>query len=138
MNFDSRIYVAGHRGLVGSAVVRLLSARGYKHIITRTRQELDLTVEFFCSSLFLFFFFCFCLSFCSLLSSVFQNYVACEGFFAAEKPEFVFLCAAKVGGILANDTKPADFLLENLEMQSILVKMSHKFVCLFVCLFFFV
>ena len=73
MNLDSKIYVAGHRGMVGSAIVRELQRQGYNNIITRTHKELDL---------------------CR------QDQV--EAFFAAEKPEYVFLAAAKVGGIVAN------------------------------------
>lgn len=85
MNKDDKIYVAGHRGLVGSAVMRRLAAGGYTNIVTRTHGELDLT-----------------------------NQAAVEAFFAAEKPEYVFLCAAKVGGIIANSTLPADFIYLNM------------------------
>ena len=85
MEKDSRIYVAGHRGMVGSAIVRELRRQGYDNIITRTHAELDLTRQ----------------------SDV-------EAFFAQEKPEYVFLAAAKVGGIVANDTAPADFMYENM------------------------
>ena len=81
MNLDSKIYVAGHRGLVGSAIYRNLQARGYINIITRTHSELDLT-----------------------------DPVAVRIFFETEKPEYVFLAAAFVGGILANNTLRADFI----------------------------
>jgi GDP-L-fucose synthase len=86
---DSRIYVAGHRGLVGSALVRQLTAKGYRNLITRTHAELDLTDE-----------------------------AAVRDFFAAEKPEYVLLAAAKVGGIHANNTYPAEFIQQNLAIQT--------------------
>ncbi len=95
MNKDSRIYIAGHRGLVGSALVRALSARGFTNIITRTRQEMDLTDQ-----------------------------AAVKKFFAAERPEYVFLAAAKVGGINANNTYPADFIHENLIIQDNIIHQS--------------
>ena len=88
MNSSSRIYVAGHRGLVGSALVRSLDAAGHDAVLTRSRAELDLT-----------------------------DGAATEAFFAAERPEYVFLAAAKVGGILANSTYPADFIRDNLAVQ---------------------
>ena len=88
MDKRAKIYVAGHRGLVGSAIVRNLRARGYDNLLLRTHAELDLTDQ-----------------------------GATEAFFAAEKPEYVFLAAAKVGGILANNTYPADFLSVNLQIQ---------------------
>ena len=81
MERKSKIFIAGHRGLVGSAISRKLREAGYENIITRTRAQLDLT-----------------------------NQQAVAVFFAAEKPEYVFLAAAKVGGILANNTYPADFI----------------------------
>jgi GDP-L-fucose synthase len=96
MNTDSKIYVSGHRGLVGSAIVRQLEKGGFTNIITRTRAELDLLDQ-----------------------------VAVTEFFGAEKPEYVFLAAAKVGGILANDTYPADFLLQNLQIQNNIISSSH-------------
>ncbi len=89
MNKDSKIYVAGHRGLVGSAIVRKLQADGYKNLILKTRQELDL-----------------------------QNADAVSAFFKKEKPEYVVLAAAKVGGIKANMTYPSEFLIENLRIQN--------------------
>jgi len=98
MKQDSKIFVAGHRGLVGSAIVRTLNERGYTNIITRTRQELD------------------------LLS---QNDV--ENFFRDEKPEYVFDAAARVGGIYANDTYSADFIYQNIQIQTNLIHNSWKY-----------
>ena len=98
MNLDTKIYVAGHRGLVGSAIVRNLEARGYKNIICRTHKELDLT-----------------------------NQKAVRDFFEEEKPEYVFLAAAKVGGIHANNTYPADFIYDNLMIQNNVIKAAHDF-----------
>ena len=98
MNLDAKIYVAGHRGLVGSAIVRNLEAKGYKNIIYRTHKELDLT-----------------------------NQEAVRRFFEEEKPEYVFLAAAKVGGIHANNTYPADFIYENLMIQNNVIKAAHDF-----------
>lgn len=96
MQPNSKIYVAGHRGLVGSAIVRALEAAGHTNIITRTRAELNLLDQ-----------------------------VAVADFFATEQPEYVFLAAAKVGGILANKTYPADFIYENLTIQNHIVHQSH-------------
>ena len=92
MEKNAKIYVAGHRGMVGSAIVRELNRQGYTNIVTRTHKELDLTR---------------------------QDQV--EAFFAAEKPEYVFLAAAKVGGIVANQNALADFMYDNmiLEMNAI-------------------
>ena len=98
MEKNSRIYVAGHRGLVGSAIVRNLKANGFTNIITRTHAELDLTN---------------------------QAYV--RKFFEEERPEYVFLAAAKVGGIHANNTYPADFIYDNLMIQNNLIKAAHDF-----------
>jgi GDP-L-fucose synthase len=89
MNPNAKIYVAGHNGLVGSAVVRRLKALGYSNILLRAHEELDLI-----------------------------NQRQVEGFFAQERPEYVFLAAAKVGGILANSTYPAEFIFQNLLIQS--------------------
>jgi len=89
MQLDSRIYVAGHRGLVGSAIVRRLRALGFGHIVQRTHAELDLT-----------------------------DAAAVEALFAAEKPQYVVLAAAKVGGIVANNTYPAEFIRDNLAIQT--------------------
>ncbi len=96
MNKNSKIYVAGHRGLVGSAIVRGLIKQGYNNLITRTRQELD------------------------LLDSV-----AVADFFQKEKPEYIFLAAAKVGGILANNTYPANFIYENLTIQNNIIHNAY-------------
>ncbi|OVE67771.1 GDP-fucose synthetase [Clostridium diolis] len=98
MNKNSKIYVAGHRGLVGSAIKRGLEAKGYTNIIGRTHNELDLI-----------------------------NSAQVEEFFSIEKPEYVFLAAAKVGGILANSTYPADFIFENLQIQNNVIGMSKKY-----------
>lgn len=88
MEKSSKIYVAGHRGMVGSAIVRELKRQGYDNIITRTHKELDLTRQ-----------------------------ADVEAFFAQERPEYVFLAAAKVGGIIANQTALADFMYENMIME---------------------
>jgi GDP-L-fucose synthase len=97
MKLDARIYVAGHRGLVGSAIVRRLQASGYANIITRTHAELDLTHQ-----------------------------PAVQVFLNAERPEYVFLAAAKVGGILANDTYPAEFIEQNLAIQHNVIHESWR------------
>ena len=96
MKRENRIFVAGHKGLVGSALLRGLESAGYSRLLLRTRPELDLLDE-----------------------------RAVATFFAEEKPEFVFLAAAKVGGILANDTYPADFLRENLVIQTNIIESSR-------------
>lgn len=88
MKHDARIYVAGHRGLVGSAIMRRLQSAGYSNVITRTHAELNLTQQ-----------------------------PAVREFMLSERPEYVFLAAAKVGGILANDSFPAEFIQENLAIQ---------------------
>lgn len=93
---SARIYVAGHRGLVGSALVRTLQKNGYRNLILRTHAELDLTVE-----------------------------TDVARFFASENPEYVLLAAAKVGGILANSTYPADFIRENLAIQGNIIQHSY-------------
>ena len=98
MNKDSKIFVAGHRGLVGSAIVRVLNERGYSNILTRTRNELNLLNQ----------------------SEVFD-------FFDSEKPEYVFDAAAKVGGIYANDTYSGDFIYENIQIQTNLIHSAWKF-----------
>ena len=97
MNLDSCIYVAGHRGLVGSAIVRKLEADGYTSILKRTHAELDLT-----------------------------DAAATEAFFAEHKPEYVFLAAAKVGGIVANNTYPAEFIRDNLAIQTNVIHAAYK------------
>ncbi len=96
MKSDSRIYVAGHQGLVGSAIVRALRRQGYTNLLLGTRAELDLL-----------------------------DANAVGRFFAEERPEFAFLAAAKVGGILANNTYPADFIRDNLILQSNLIEASR-------------
>lgn len=98
MNKDSKIYVAGHRGLVGSAIVRELKKKGYINIIGKTHKELNL-----------------------------MDFLAVENFFKEEKPEYVFLAAAKVGGIYANSTYPADFIYENLQIQNNVIGNAHKY-----------
>ncbi len=95
---DSRIYVAGHRGLVGSAIVRALRQAGHTHLILRSRSELDL-----------------------------RRQDAVEAFFARERPEYVYLAAARVGGILANDSFPAEFLAENLAIETNVIDAAHRY-----------
>src|ERR1700740_3121347 len=97
MNRDSRIFVAGHRGLVGSAITAYLKEKGFARLLLRTRDELDLL-----------------------------DARAVDAFFATERPEYVFLAAAKVGGILANDTYPADFIRDNLDIQSSVIEASYR------------
>jgi GDP-L-fucose synthase len=97
MNKDGRIYVAGHRGMVGSAVVRRLNTEGFGNIVTRTHAELDLTRQ-----------------------------AEVERFFQMEKPEYVFVAAARVGGILANSTYPAEFICENLQIQTNLINCAFQ------------
>lgn len=97
MKSNSRIYVAGHRGLVGSAIIRSLSQRGFENLITRTHAELEL-----------------------------MDAVAVKDFFEQAKPEYVFLAAAKVGGIHANSTYPADFVRENLIVQTNVIHESWR------------
>lgn len=97
MNRDSRIFVAGHRGLVGSAITAYLKQHGFARLLLRTRAELDLL-----------------------------DARAVEAFFANERPEYVFLAAAKVGGILANDTYPADFIRDNLILQTNVIEASRQ------------
>jgi GDP-L-fucose synthase len=96
MDKNAKIYVAGHRGLVGSALMRQLQVQGYNNIVTRTHAELDLI-----------------------------NQPAVTDFFQSEKPEYVFLAAAKVGGIHANNTYPAEFIYENLAIQSNVIHQSY-------------
>ena len=94
----SRVYVAGHRGLAGSAIMRRLAAEGCGSIATRTHAELDLTVQ-----------------------------AEVVRFFAEERPEYVFLAAAKVGGILANNTRPGEFIHENLAIQTNVIEAARRF-----------
>jgi GDP-L-fucose synthase len=97
MNKTARIFVAGHRGLVGSAIVRRLQAEGFENLLLRTHAELDLC-----------------------------NQAAVQQFFDRERPEFVFLAAAKVGGIHANNSFPADFIRENLEVQNNVIDSAYR------------
>lgn len=97
MRKDSKIYVAGHKGMVGSAILRNLTSNGYSNIIVRTSSELDLTRQ----------------------SEV-------EAFFESERPEYVFLAAAKVGGIHANNTYPAEFIYKNLMIESNIIHSAYK------------
>lgn len=96
MGRDSRIYVAGHRGLVGSAIVRKLAAKGYANLVTCTHSELNLTHQ-----------------------------EAVQVFFESERPDVVFLAAAKVGGIVANDSYPADFIYQNLAIQTNVIHAAY-------------
>lgn len=100
MKLDSKIYVAGHRGMVGSAIVRELKRQGYTNIVTRTHDELDLTRQ-----------------------------EAVERFFAEEHPEYVFLAAAKVGGIMANQSALADFMYENMVLEMNVIHAAWKNGC---------
>jgi GDP-L-fucose synthase len=97
MNIDAKIYVAGHRGLVGSALVRALRNAGYNNLVLRTHEELDLT-----------------------------NQVQVERFFSSVRPVYVFLAAAKVGGILANSTYPAEFIFRNLLMEANVIESARN------------
>src|SRR6186997_768813 len=89
MNKDSKIYIAGHRGMVGSAILRQLKKEGFQNFVLRTSSELDL-----------------------------RNQSAVQNFFGIEKPEYVFLAAAKVGGIYANNTYRAEFIYDNLAIET--------------------
>ena len=97
MNPNSKIYIAGHRGMVGSAILRNLTSNGFNNIITKTSSELDLTDQKKCTNIFL----------------------------KPKKPEYVFLAAAKVGGIHANNTYRADFLYDNLMIESNVIHQSY-------------
>ncbi len=97
MQAGARVFVAGHRGLVGSAIGRALAAKGYEHVLTRGRTELDLLDK-----------------------------AAVEAYFDEARPEYVFLAAAKVGGILANNSYPADFIRDNLAIQSNVIEAAYK------------
>ena len=96
MDKDSRIYLAGHRGLVGSALLRLLQAEGYRELVLRTSSQLDL-----------------------------RDQAACAAFFREERPDYVLLAAAKVGGIVANESCPAQFIYDNLMIQSNVIHSSY-------------
>ena len=97
MEQNAKIYVAGHRGLVGSAIVRLLKERGFTNLIVRTHAELELADQ-----------------------------LGAKGFFEKEKPDYVFLAAAKVGGIYANNTYPAEFIYQNLAVQNNVIHFSYQ------------
>lgn len=97
MKKDAKIFVAGHRGLVGSSIMRELQRKGYTNIVTRTHEELDLL-----------------------------DPTAVKNFFATERPEYVFLAAARVGGIMANNTYPADFIRENLIVQTNVLHEAYR------------
>jgi len=97
MKFDDKIYVAGHQGLVGSAIVRQLKSKGFTNLLTRTHKELDLT-----------------------------NQKMVQDFFQQERPDYVILAAAKVGGIHANNTYPADFIYQNLMIEANVINASYK------------
>lgn len=96
-NTQQKIYVAGHQGMVGSAIVRILKNKGYKNIVSHSHQELDLT-----------------------------NQIAVNQFFQDQKPDQVYLAAAKVGGIYANNTYPADFIYINLMIESNVIHTAYK------------
>ena len=98
MDVTSKIYIAGHRGMVGSAIVRRLEREGYRHLILKSSRELDL-----------------------------RNQQETEAFFAYEKPEYVFMAAAKVGGILANNTYRAEFIYDNLQIQNNVIHFAYKY-----------
>jgi len=97
MKRDAKVWVAGHRGLAGSAIARALAARGFESVIGRSSSELDL-----------------------------RDKSAVERFFSEEKPQYVFLAAAKVGGILANDSYPGDFIRENLQIQTNVIDSAYR------------
>ena len=97
MNLNDKIYIAGHRGLVGSAIVRQLEARGFSNLIMRTHKELDLT-----------------------------NQTEVQEFFVQEKPDYVILAAAKVGGIHANNTYPADFIYQNIMIEANVIHAAYE------------
>jgi len=97
VNSESKIYVAGHRGLVGSAIVQRLEQEGYGNLLMRTREELDL-----------------------------KDTRAVDEFFAEQRPDYVFLAAARVGGILANDTHPVEFLRDNLYIELNVIEAAHR------------
>ena len=96
MEKNAKIYVAGHRGMVGSAICRALQAQGYTNLVVRTSKELDL-----------------------------RRQDKVETFFEQEKPEYVFLAAAKVGGTIANDRHPADFMYDNMIMEMNVIKAAY-------------
>ena len=97
MDKNAKIFVAGHRGMVGSAIVRALKARGFDNLVLRTRAELDL-----------------------------RSKADVDAFFDGERPDYVFLAAAKVGGIMANNTQPVEFLVENIEIQNNVLTAANR------------
>ena len=97
MNLNDKIYIAGHRGLVGSAIVRQLKERGFNNLLMRTHKELDLTSQF-----------------------------QVQGFFKQERPDYVILAAAKVGGIYANDNYPADFIYQNIMIEANVINSAYE------------
>ena len=97
MNLNDKIYIAGHRGLVGSAIVRQLESRGFTNLLMRTHKELDLT-----------------------------NQAQVQNFFQQEKPDYVILAAAKVGGIHANNTYPADFIYQNMTIEANVINSAYE------------
>jgi len=100
MNTNDKIYVAGHRGMVGSAICKILVSSGYHNIITRSHAELDLCRQ--------------------------ENV---EAFFAQERPDYVFLCASKVGGIIANNDSPADFIYDNMMLEMNVIHSAWRYGC---------
>jgi GDP-L-fucose synthase len=97
MNLNDKIYIAGHRGLVGSAIVRQLESRGFTNLLMRTHKELDLT-----------------------------NQAQVQSFFTQENPDYVILAAAKVGGIHANNTYPADFIYQNMMIEANVINSAYE------------
>ena len=97
MEFNAKIFVAGHRGLAGSAIVRAFRAKGFNHLILRSHDELDL-----------------------------EDWPATSAFFQLERPDIVILAAAKVGGILANNNRPAEFLMRNLQIEHNVCRAAHQ------------
>lgn len=111
MQKESKIYVAGHKGLVGSAILKILNQAGFTNVIGKSHAEMDL-----------------------------QNQSQVLEFFESEKPEYVFLAAAKVGGIHANNTYPAEFIFSNLQIQNNIIDASYRYgikkLCFWVLLVF--
>ena len=97
INLNSKIYVAGHTGLVGSAILRKLKRKGYRNVIYRTRNELDL-----------------------------KNQIKVYNFLKKQKPDFIFIAAAKVGGIHSNNTYKADFIFDNISIQTNLINSAYR------------
>lgn len=98
MDSDAKIFVAGHRGMVGAAILRLLDEAGYRNLVVRTHSDLDLTDQ-----------------------------LAVHGFFESARPDYVFLAAAKVGGIHANNSYPADFIYDNLSIEANVISAAHRY-----------